>query len=436
MVAPICGGKMSVIKKNGDDQEMGKADVKIPLGIPDIRVVKTEINDRGEVIITIESTKKGTACRWCNQWITKSHGYDEWVQVRHLAVFGRPSYLRYRPKRYQCEKCEKKPTTTQRLEWQEKGSPNTMRYDDHILMQLVNSTVEDVSIKEGLSYDSVLGVMERRIDTKPNWSDYKAIDRLGLDEIAIKKGHRDFVTIVTGRLANGRIVLLGVLPDRKKDTVIDFLRSIPIRLVKTIDTVCCDMYEGFTEAVREELPKANIVIDRFHVTQHYTKSADKLRKKELARLKKELPDEEYQQLKGNMWAFRKKKADLTPKERKVLRKLFAHVPELKLAYQLREQLTAIFELSLPKPAAKRKLRAWIKRVQKSGLSCFDKFIKLLENWLDEIANYFINRDTSGFVEGFNNKIKVLKRRCYGIFNIQHLFQRIFLDLEGYRRFAY
>ncbi|MCJ7702710.1 MAG: transposase [Anaerolineales bacterium] len=59
----------------------------------------------------------------------------------------------------------------------------------------------------------------------------------------------------------------------------------------------------------------------------------------------------------------------------------------------------------------------------------------LENHMDEISNYFINRDSSGFVEGFNNKIKVLKRRCYGIFNIQHLFQRIYLDLEGYRLFA-
>ena len=81
------------------------------------------------------------------------------------------------------------------------------------------------------------------------------------------------MTIVTGRLEDDRIVLLGVLPDRKKDTVIAFLRSIPMRLVKTIDTVCCDMYEGYTEAVREELPEANIVIDRFHVTQHYTKAA-------------------------------------------------------------------------------------------------------------------------------------------------------------------
>lgn len=415
---------------------MAKSDVTVPLGIPEVRVIKTEINKKGELIITVESTKKGTNCHWCNGWITKSHGYDEWVEVRHLPVFGRPTYLRYRPKRYECEECEKKPTTTQRLDWQEKGRTNTIAYEDHILLQLVNSTIEDVGIKEKMSYDRVLGVLESRIETETNWTGYTTIGTLGLDEIAIKKGHRDFVTIVTGRLENDRIVILGVLSDRKKDTVIEFLRSIPIRLVKTITTVCCDMYEGYTEAVREELSNANIVVDRFHVTQHYSKAADKLRQQELRRLKKELPEEEYRQLKGNMWAFRKKKANLTPEESKVLRKLFSYSPDLKQAYQLREQLTAIFEQSISKSTAKRKFRTWIKHVQQSDLTCFDAFIITLDNHMDEISNYFINRDSSGFVEGFNNKIKVLKRRCFGIFNIQHIFQRIYLDLEGYRHFAY
>jgi len=416
-------------------KKMAKTDVTVPLGIPDVRVMKTEINKRGEVIITIESTKKGTNCHWCGQWITKSHGYDQWVMKRHLPVFGRPAYLRYRPKRYQCEHCEKKPTTTQRLDWQENGSPNTMAYDEYILLQIVNSTIEDVSVKEQISYDNVLGVMERRISAETDWSAYREIGVIGLDEIAIKKGHRDFVTIVTGRLENERIVILGVLPDRQKDTVIDFLRSIPMHLAHTIHTACCDMYEGYTEAVREELPMAQIVVDRFHVTRYYYKAADKLRKQELRRLKSELPEDEYKQLAGNMWAFRKRRADLEGEDRKVLRRLFSHSPALKQAYALREELTNIFELPISKLIAKRKLRTWIRQVQRTELTCFDDFIKTLENWFDEITNYFINRDTSGFVEGFNNKIKVLKRRCYGIFNLQHLYQRIYLDLEGYRLFA-
>ena len=102
---------------------------------------------------------------------------------------------------------------------------------------------------------------------------------------------------------------------------------------------------------------------------------------------------------------------------------------------MQQQLTAIFDQHISPASAKTKIRAWIKRVARSELRCFDKFINTLGRWWQEIINYFVNRDNSGFVEGLNNKLKVLKRRCYGLFNLKHLFQRIFLDLEGYRLFA-
>lgn len=261
----------------------------VPLGIPDVRVLQTEINQVGELIITVESTKEGTTCRQCGREIRKRHGYNEWTIVRHLPVFGRPSYLRYRPRRYQCLECEGHPTTTQRLDWRESNSPHSMAYDDHLLLQLVNSTVEDVGIKEGVACDGVLGVLERRISASVDWGQYTALGVMGMDEIALKKGHRHFVVIVTARLAAGRVVILAVLPDRQQDTVIEFLRSIPQRLQQTIHTVCCDMYEGFSEAVREELPHVRIVIDRFHVARAYRDGLDDLRKQELKRLKKRTP---------------------------------------------------------------------------------------------------------------------------------------------------
>ena len=416
-------------------EQMKRAQVTVPLDIPDVRVLQTEINKVGELIITIESSKEGTICRQCGREIHKRHGYDEWAIIRHLPVFGRPSYLRYRPRRYQCLECEGHPTTTQRLDWRESNSPHSLVYDDHLLLQLVNSTVEDVSIKEGVAYDCVLGVLERRISASVDWGQYTTLGVVGLDEIALKKGHRNFVVIVTARVAEGRLAILAVLPDRQKDTVIDFLRSIPERLKQSIHTVCCDMYEGFAEAVREELNHARIVIDRFHVARAYRDGLDDLRKQELKRLKEELPASDYKQLKGNLWAVRKKPADLTAEERRTLRLLFRYSPKLKLAYELQQQLTTIFDQHISPAAAKTKIRAWIKRVARSGLRCFDHFLNTLGRWWQEIINYFVNRESSGFVEGLNNKLKVLKRRCYGLFNLKHLFQRIFLDLEGYRLFA-
>ncbi len=414
---------------------MKRAQVTVPLDIPDVRVLGTEINKVGELIITIESSKEGTICRQCGREIHKRHGYDEWTTIRHLPVFGRASYLRYRPRRYQCLECEGHPTTTQRVDWRESNSPHSMIYDNHLLLQLVNSTVEDVSLKECVGYDCVLGVLERRISARVEWGQYVSLGVLGLDEIALKKGHRNFVTVVTARLAEGRLVILAVLPDRQKDSVVEFLRSIPVRLKQSIHTVCCDMYEGFTEAVREELSQARIVIDRFHITRAYRDGLEDLRKQELERLKKELPATEYKQLKGSMWALRKKPADLDTEERRILRFLFRQAPKLKLAYDLQLQLTAIFDQPISPTSARTRIRAWIKRVARNDVHCFDKFINTLEHWWNEIMNYFANRDNSGFVEGLNNKLKVLKRRCYGLFNLKHFFQRIFLDLEGYRLFA-
>jgi len=414
---------------------MAKAQVTIPLGIPEVRVLQSTTGERGELIITIESTKAGTQCRKCGKGITKLHGREAWVTIRHLPVFGRSSYLRFRPRRYQCQDCEGHPTTTEKLEWQDVNSPHSFTYDNHILLQLVNSTIEDVSLKEGLSYDSVVGALERRVESSLDWSGMAEIEILGLDEIALKKGHRDYVTLVTGRMRDGEIVILGVLPGHEKAEVVEFLRSIPLRILQRVQSVCCDLWEAYTEAVREEIPSARIVIDRFHVVKHYRDAADQVRKQELLRLKKALPKEQYQKLNGSFRAFRKNAKDLNKAERKILRRFFEHSASAKQAYVLRERLTAIFEMNLSKKQAQAKILGWIRQVLNSGLHCFDDFLKLLQTWWEEITNYFIRRETSGFVEGFNNKVKVLKRRCYGIFNLKHLFQRIYLDLHGYRLFA-
>jgi transposase len=330
--------------------------------------------------------------------------------------------------------------TTQLLSWQALRSPLTCIYEEHVLLQLVNSTITDVSRKEQLSYDIVLGVLERRINTEVNWEEIQDLEVIGIDEVARRKGHRDFLAIITTHTAAGKTRLLAVLPDRKKATVKAFFDAIPQRLRRTVRTVCTDMWEGYVNAVRESFDpdpecQVKIVIDRFHVAKSYYKAADNLRKREMKRLKQQLPEAEYRELHGVMWLFRRRKDAFTPEEQARLEKLFQYAPNLKRAYQLREQLTQIFDTLLSPAEAASKFETWCQAVRDSGLHCFNKFLTTLHNWWDEILNYFKQRYTSGFVEGFNNKVKVLKRRCYGILNVTHLFQRLYLDLEGYRLFA-
>jgi transposase len=150
---------------------------------------------------------------------------------------------------------------------------------------------------------------------------------LGIDEIALKRGHKDYVVLVTVPLAIKGVKVLAVLVDRKKETVTNFFASIPSRLQRTIKSVCTDMYQGFVNAVQE-------------------------------------------------------------------------------------------------------------RVRKRELKEFESFLGTIETWLDKISNYFLSRLTSGFVEGFNNRVKVLKRRCYGIFDVAQIFQRLTLDINGYEKFGF
>jgi len=225
-----------------------------------------------------------------------------WTRPRDYATpfvnFGQEGIHRIRLARYLYTHCKGNPATTQELTWYEPRSPHTIAYEEHVLRELVHSTVSDVSIKEDLGYEAVMGIIQRHIQTEVDWSEIERLDVIGINEISLKKGHKDFVTIVTA-YTESNIIILAVLKGREKSTVKAFLSSIPKRLMKTILVVCSDLYEGYINAAKEVFGKGiPIVLDRFHIAKLYRKGLDELRKREMKRLRKELPKEEYKKLKG------------------------------------------------------------------------------------------------------------------------------------------
>jgi transposase len=319
--------------------------------------------------------------------------------------------------------------------WSTPKSPHTRAYDQSLLLQVINRTPQDVSLKERVGYDAILGCVDRHMATRVEWDAFERLDVLGIAEIALKKGRQDWVVVVTSRLADDTVHVLGVLADRHTETVQDFLATLPLRLPETITTVCTDMYDGYITAAKTVLGGAMVVVDRYHVAKQYRDCADAVRKQETKRLKKTVPQEEYAQLKGVLPAFRKNSADLTDHDKGTLARLFLPSPTLHQAYTLREDLTTIFEQDLTKDQATIKISAWQAQVRASGRTCYDRFLATLDERMDEITNYFPKRLTSGFGEGLNTKSTVLKRRCYGIFTLSRLFQRLFLDFEGYTLFG-
>ncbi len=407
---------------------------QIPLDLSDVRIVEVSKTEKGEWLLKLESTQDSATCHQCGREIHDFHGYDTPLRLRHLPIFEVPVYVEIQPKRYRCRDCDNTPTSTQSLDWHEPRSPNTKPYENWLLRMLVNTTVSDVARKLEVSEGIVTGVLDRWISKGVDWHEFPELPVLGIDEIALKRGHRDFVVLLTAPTVSG-VEILAVLENRKRVTVATFLQSIPQDIRRTIQRVCCDMYSGFTRAAREHLPWAKIVIDRFHVAKAYRQCADRVRQRELKRLRQTLTPTEYKGLKGILWAFRKRPEHLRDTDKGLLEQFFTCSPESKQAYYLREDLTDIFEQYNSKNSATCAIQDWCDQVKDSGLKEFNRFLTTLDNWFDEITNYFLEGWTSGFVEGFNNRVKVIKRRCYGIFNVGTLFQRIYLDLNGYDLFA-
>lgn len=192
------------------------AKISLPLDILQVDVLATKQTRDGKFLITVESRRETTQCGVCQQEIACNYGHGQAVRLRHLSILGQETYIIIRPRRAQCPTCEHNPTTTQILKWYEQRSPHTKAYDQYLIKQLIGSTVADVSLKENLGYDAVLGALERQVDDEINWDQVENLNTIGIDEVAQKKGHKGYQAIITARQDDGTVLILAVLKDRKK----------------------------------------------------------------------------------------------------------------------------------------------------------------------------------------------------------------------------
>ena len=181
----------------------------------------TEIRDSADgrtVTFAVRSTKGSLPCRICGK-PTRSNGLGRTIKLRHLPLLGKETYIEVTPRRGLCDHCDDGPSTTEKLDWYEPKSRMTKPYEQHLLFELINSTVADVSRKENVDYHAVDNLLDRYIETKADFSKINALGILGLDEISLKKGHKDFVTLITYRIYS-KVHILGVVKGREKAEII------------------------------------------------------------------------------------------------------------------------------------------------------------------------------------------------------------------------
>lgn len=410
------------------------AEFTLPLDIKTLEITNQSIDNKGNIIFDVVSTCTETNCQKCGKLARKRYGHSHEVLIQHTSILDRPVYLRIKPVRYQCEHCDDHPTTTEKYDWAAKNGKITKALEDFILRHMIHSTIQDVSKKLDISYSTIETVIHNKVGIQVDWSEHFDLMTMGIDEISNRKGHQDYLTIISVKNKFDKTMVVAVLEGRSKEDVKAFLNSIPEPLKNTVKQVCTDMCDAYLYAAMEVFGKQKIVVDRYHVAKLYRKPLDKLRTKEMTRLRLELPQQEYKKLEGIMWILRKQHECLSQADKDKLVLLYKHSPELKKAHQYALKLTNIFNTHCKRKTADDKINRWIRSVEKSELTCFDGFINTLKKYKPCILNYFKDRKNSGFVEGLNNKIKVAKRRCYGLLKTESFFQRLFLDLRGYAVF--
>jgi len=176
-----------------------------------------------------------------------------------------------------------------------------------------------------------------------------------------------------------------------------------------IRCVSIDMWARYFHAVSNRLPKAKIVVDRFHVMKHLNERITQLR----SNMQKSSAIDIQEILKGSRWILVRNRAELSSQEEDKLRRILESCPELRVLYLLKEEFRLIFEKATNRGQAERFLSVWRLKAELTGNKYLMRFTKTLKNWWQEILDYFNERGTNGFVEGLNGAIRNIIRRAFG-----------------------
>lgn len=217
--------------------------------------------------------------------------------------------------------------------------------------------------------------------------------------------------------------VLDVLPNRERATLEKWLDGLSVEQRQAIKVVNVDMWEPYTLAVTAKLPQATIVVDRFHVMKNLNHCLTQARRE----IQSQAPEEVKAQLKGSRWVLVKNQKDLNEKECAKLQTIYRVSPELKTCHELKELFRLLFETLTDREEAKRAIQIWIKQVEAMEVKAFKPFLTTLNNWLEQILNYFVEGWTNAFAEGINNKIKLIKRKAFGYTNFDHFRLHILVE---------
>ena len=384
------------------------------LEIKEIQVDRFEVQDQ-HIHIHCSSIFEEALCPHCfkkRQVVNQT--YER--QFRDLSIAGKEVYLHLSQRQFYCPDCDRH--FNERFHFVDPKRTMTRRYERHVYECCKASTIQKVSTQENLVWQTVNEICQRGARKELEERPVSKVRAVGMDEFAIKKGHRDYATVIVDL---ERVEIIDILEYRDQAKLIEYFKNRGVEWCEGIEVFCSDMWQGFINTAKAVFPHATLVVDRFHFFSDLNKAVDSQRKN----LRRQFKDQEdFKRLK---WALLKNAENLTPDQKKKLDRAFLLSPQLKLIYEHKEKFRAIFNQHLTREQGEIELNQWIEEAKKMKNNHLNKFLYMLNDWKEYVLNYFTHRVTTSVIEGINNSIKTVKRMGYGFRNFANFKQRVLIS---------
>lgn len=361
----------------------------------------------------IEMPVKEHRCPHCGHTTTYIKDY-RLQTVKDLTVAGKPLIVTVRKRRYICKECNS--TFTENNPYIKRYCHFPQRfYFESIKGTLTLQSFTSIARKVGVSVSSII-----RWFDNINYPKAELPSCIAIDEF---KGNADGEKFQCNLADPVKHKIIDILPNRDSEDLYKHFLEYPYEKRAKVKKVVMDLSTLFRSVAKKIFPEAKIIADKFHVIRVVTNSLENVRK----RIQKEFHDTKRKWFKRSHYLLLKKHESLTEEDIIELNRMLNSSRELEQAWVLKELFYEIFRKET-RPEAKKELGNWLLLANQLSIPEFKHCITTFTNWSTEIANIVGETISNGFIEGSNNKIKVLKRISFGVQNFERFRNRI-LNLE-------
>jgi transposase len=343
----------------------------------------------------------------------QSSWYDRKTRrVRDLSCGDARVLLELEIRRIACRGCGK--VKRERLDFLADNPFYTKRFAHYVGRRCRSATIKDLAEELNLDWDTVKTLEKQYMRAQLAKAGTPGPKVIGIDEISIRKGHT--YRIVVSDLLRARPIWFGGA-DRSEASMALFYDGLGEKKSRGIRLAVMDMWKPFRNTTLARAPQAAILFDKFHIMRHLGEALDQVRKAEYARLSGQ--DRRY--IKGQKYTLLSNRENLTQEGRQSLKTLLAANKRLNTAYLLKESFGQLWAYER-EGWARRFFENWRASLKWQRLKPYEKFAAMIDRHWDGIAAYCQpeNKVSLGFVEGLNNKIRVIQRRAYGLRDEEYL----------------